>query len=91
MKTLLPQEEENRMTALSLINRWSTEDPGSLVSRRLVTDRLLDIRNLLPADDTGNVDRILRRIPGLTVVERRWWLDELNQLESRLSETTAGS
>lgn len=68
--------------AIDLIATWVAEDVNDgLISRKLVIDRLLDLRNLLSGPDLMGVDAILVDVPGVTVVESSWWREQLDWLE----------
>lgn len=68
--------------AVDLIGTWVAEDvTDGLISRKLVIDRLLDLRNLLSGPDLMGVDAILVDVPGVTVVESTWWREQVAWLE----------
>ena len=60
------------------------------MSRRLVIDRLLDLRNAVDAAARFDIDAILADVPGVTVVEGSWWELQLANLETRLAAPEAG-
>jgi hypothetical protein len=77
--------------AIALLAGWTGEEPQTLVSRKLVIDRLLDLRNAVDAASRAHIDAILADVPGVTVVEGTWWITQLTTLESRLTEQEAGT
>jgi hypothetical protein len=73
--------------ALDLIATWAADDANEgLMSRKLVIDRLLDLRNLLSGPGLVGVDGILANVPGVMVVESSWWREQIAWLE-RLAAT----
>lgn len=70
-----------RSQAADLIATWADDNDQGLVSRKLVIDRLLDLRNLASDRDLVAIDAILADVPGLTVVEARWWHRTVQHLE----------
>lgn len=85
------QTIQDRTTeASALITEWSAEAPQTLVPRKLVIDRLLDLRNIVTADRRADVDAILTAVPGVTVVEGRWWAAQLATLAIGLDAHVAG-
>ena len=76
--------------ASALITDWSGEAPQTLVPRKLVIDRLLDLRNIVTAAQRVVVDAILADVPGVTVVEGRWWDEKLTMLATRLDAREEG-
>lgn len=77
--------------AMALIAAWAEEEPQTLVSRKLVIDRLLDLRNVVQDDARSAIDAILADVPGVTVVEGTWWNLQLETLETRLTAQEAGT
>ena len=74
MSTTTSLRSNSRSAAIDLIATWSAEDlDEGLMPRKLVIDRLLDLRNLLSGADLIGVDAILTDVPGVTVVESSWW------------------
>jgi hypothetical protein len=73
----------DRTAAVAMIDLWQAERPTGLMSRSRVIDRLLDLRNVLPAPDRFRVDFILADVPGVTVVEAEWWLAQVEQLRTQ--------
>lgn len=76
--------------AQDLVAVWSQEQPETLVSRKLVIDRLLDLRNIVAGPAQDDIDVILSDVPGVTVVEGRWWNEQLDALETTLSTARTG-
>lgn len=72
---------DQRTKATALIAEWAAERPEGLMPRKQVIDRLLDLRNLLSGPDLIGVDSILVDIPGVTVVESAWWIDQVDWLQ----------
>ncbi len=78
----LPQSDDLE-AAQTLIDGWMSQLASGLMSRRVVIDQLLDLRNLLDHDRValGAIDDLLTNVPGVTVVEADWWNEELLGLQ----------
>lgn len=73
-------------SAQALIDSWMAQLSSGLMSRKIVFDRLLDMRNLLNHERgaLGTIDDLLANVPGLTVVEADWWNEELLRLQKMI-------
>jgi hypothetical protein len=90
MSTSAQTIQDRTSEASALITEWSAEAPQTLVPRKLVIDRLLDLRNVIAGAGRSDVDAILADIPGVTVVEGRWWAAQLASLAIGLDAHAAG-
>ena len=72
--------------AITLLEQWATEAPSEIMSKRLVVDRLLDVRNSCSDFDKPFVDTILVDVPGNTMVPGDWWRDRLTELRLLLAD-----
>ncbi|MFN3214867.1 MAG: hypothetical protein ACE367_00050 [Acidimicrobiales bacterium] len=90
MTTTAPTIQDRTSQASALISEWAAEPPQTLVPRKLVIDRLLDLRNMVTASRRADVDAILADVPGVTVVEGRWWAAQLATLAIGLDAHAAG-
>jgi hypothetical protein len=70
-------------SAQSMIDGWVSQLSSGLMSRRIVIDQLLDLRNLLGDEPfaVASIDELLSNVPGITVVESDWWNEELLRLQ----------
>jgi hypothetical protein len=90
MSTTATTIQDRTSEASTLVADWAAEAPQTLVPRKLVIDRLLDLRNVVTAGQRADVDVILAGVPGVTVVEGRWWDEQLATLAARLDAHAAG-
>lgn len=79
-------EEPTCAVARTLVEQWRAEAPTGMLRRSLLIDRLLDLR--LAVGDAPllllEIDRMLTWMPGATVVESRWWIEQLGLLDDML-------
>ncbi len=75
-----PQSLDRRRQALDLIEVLADVESDSFIAKRVVVDGLLDLRNVVDVDDQAAIDRLLRSVPGVNVVESSWWTHELMDL-----------
>ncbi len=68
--------------ARRIVERWIDDIGTDPLPRGQATDNLLDLRSALPAELPlrSEVDRLLRRMPGINVVAASWWADAAAQL-----------
>ncbi len=73
-------------SAQALIDSWMAQLSSGLMSRRIVVDQLLDLRNLLNHERgaLATIDDLLANVPGITVVEADWWNEELLRLQKMI-------
>ncbi len=79
-------------SAQALIDGWMNQLASGLVSRRVVIDQLLDLRNLLDRvpGALSPIDDVLANVPGITVVEGDWWNEELLRLQKLIDQIERG-
>ena len=82
-------ESANAIAVATLLDAWRHERPSGLMAHRVVIDRLLDLRNLLPDNRRQLVDGVLVGIPGRSVVEAGWWSDQVAELHLLLTDPTS--
>lgn len=82
---------DRRHEALALIESFGTIEPDGLVSTRVVTDALLDLRAVVGGTDRLVVEAVLGAVPGVNVVESGWWRDQLDGLRDLLGPTAPRS
>ncbi len=64
-----------------LVAEWVAERPEGLLPRWKLIDRLLDLRSLVDPFDRLFVESMIVDMPGVSVVEARWWIEQLGQLQ----------
>jgi len=74
--------------AIFLLDELVAEQVGPVVSKSMVFDRLLDLRNLVDDEPllVAAVDRTLREVPGATMAPGAWWQRELHVLRAAVGD-----
>ncbi|HTO01051.1 MAG TPA: hypothetical protein VL068_10280 [Microthrixaceae bacterium] len=69
-------------SARLMLAAWAAEVPDGLIRKSLVIDRFLDLRAELGDEPLLKieVDQLLAKTPGNTVVEAAWWLSSVSTL-----------
>ena len=73
----------------ALLEQWQAERPTGLIAHRVVIDRLLDLRNLIPDERRLLVDAVLVDLPGRSVVDSAWWNERVTELRLLLTDRAA--
>lgn len=75
--------------ALVLLDELAAEPIGPVVSKSMVFDRLLDLRNLVHDKPllVTFVDQLLGTVPGATMAPGEWWQRELQALRLTMGDT----
>lgn len=74
--------------ALVLLDELAAEPIGPAVSKSMVFDRLLDLRNLIGDKPllVTFVDQLLAAVPGATMASGDWWKNELKALRITMGD-----
>lgn len=90
----MPQLNTDLHRDLQLQTQMFLEEiEGPTLSKGMVVDRLLDLRNLGRGRDLGlelTVDEMLESVPGQRQVSSEWWLSCLSDLADHAAFLAAG-
>jgi len=90
----MPQLNTDLHRDLQLQTQMFLEEiDGPTLSKGMVVDRLLDLRNLGRGRDLGlelTVDEMLESVPGQRQVSSEWWLSCLSDLADHAAFLAAG-
>ena len=82
-------EISNPHPAIRLLDELTAERVDPVVSKTVVFDQLLDLRNLVAEHPplVAAIDQSLRDVPGASLAPGAWWRDQLRSLRVLLDAT----